>query len=396
MPNFTISGNRVKTAIEVSIQELQFEANALLEKALLEKSKLEATGLSKRQATKQIIDQVTGGQEFAKTWNNHVDSIVGEMGKQLVAKPVNLYGEAHPTQNFAWILGSVKTHHCPDCLRLSNMEPRTIAEWEKIGLGLPREGRTACNVGCKCMLTPTNTKPKQEKPKPIPVNQSASYKRAVKNNSFGKASATQGDSYLADRAKEIGYTGKPEVVPQKQFDSVKGDNLLRGVGTAKFGEDFKTGKYYAGTGIFGNGTYTATDIKVARNFAGRGKHDTTGSGGAILQMKLKPTAKTISLYDIETESKKRVRSNNDKIDALKKDRRKAQRSDLPDSEVDKIYTDLTKQVSELEMLNKVYRDPSYMAMELGYDAVIHNRGSDGEYYAVILNRSAVIVSEVSL
>ena len=34
------------------------------------------------------------------------------------------------------------------------MEPMTIAEWEMQGVGLPREGGTACNVGCKCNLEP--------------------------------------------------------------------------------------------------------------------------------------------------------------------------------------------------------------------------------------------------
>lgn len=157
MPKVTITGTKIKTLIEVSILELELEANALLDRAILERAKLVADGVPASQAENIIIDQILTGTDFVQAWNNKADRIVHEMTKQLVAKPTKIYSDKNPTQLYEWVLGSVKTSHCPDCLRLSGMEARTIPEWEAEGKGLPREGGTVCNVGCKCMLSPVNT-----------------------------------------------------------------------------------------------------------------------------------------------------------------------------------------------------------------------------------------------
>ena len=155
MPDVTISGSRVLSLIEVSILELEAEANALLDRALVEKAKLVATGqATEKEAEKIITDTITAGAEFAGSWNTRIDKIVREMGKQLVAQPVRTLAQQNPTAKFHWVLGSVKSVHCPDCQRLSDIkEARTVAEWESEGVGLPRDGLTICNVGCRCMLS---------------------------------------------------------------------------------------------------------------------------------------------------------------------------------------------------------------------------------------------------
>ena len=151
----TITGSKVKTLIEVTILELEAEANALLDKALLERAKLIALeDLTPKEATQVIEKAILGSEGFVNTWNNNIDRIVREMGKQLVAKPVRTLAQQEPGQIFAWVLGSVKSKHCPDCQRLSNMEPRTVPQWEAEGKGLPRDGLTICSVGCRCMLSP--------------------------------------------------------------------------------------------------------------------------------------------------------------------------------------------------------------------------------------------------
>jgi len=153
----TITGSKVKTLIEVTILELEAEANALMDKALLERAKLIALeDYSPKQATEIIETAILSSEGFANTWNNNIDRVVREMGKQLVAKPVRTLAMEDKAQKFDWVLGSVKSKHCPDCLRLSGMEARTVPEWESLGYGLPRDGLTKCSVGCRCMLSPLN------------------------------------------------------------------------------------------------------------------------------------------------------------------------------------------------------------------------------------------------
>ncbi len=155
---FIITGAQVSTSIEVVIAELELEAQAIVDKAILESKKLQANGVPKALADQTVLQTYFREEDYINAWNNHIDKIINEMTKQLVAKPVRLYSKANPTEKYEWVLGSVKTSHCPDCLSLSSMEPQTIPEWESHGKGLPRDGGTVCNVGCKCLLKPIDIK----------------------------------------------------------------------------------------------------------------------------------------------------------------------------------------------------------------------------------------------
>ena len=42
-------------------------------------------------------------------------------------------------------------HECEDCLSLASMPPQPLSEWPC----QPGDGATACNVGCRCRLSPT-------------------------------------------------------------------------------------------------------------------------------------------------------------------------------------------------------------------------------------------------
>ena len=155
---FIITGAQVTTSTEVVVAELELEAQAMVNRAILESKKLQADGMSKSLADKTILKSYFDGENFVKVWNNHINKIINEMTKQLVAKPVRLYAKANPEQKYEWVLGSVKTKHCTDCESHSLMEPQTISEWESHGKGLPRDGDTVCNVGCKCLLKPIDIK----------------------------------------------------------------------------------------------------------------------------------------------------------------------------------------------------------------------------------------------
>ncbi|MEA2113324.1 MAG: hypothetical protein U9P63_01535, partial [Patescibacteria group bacterium] len=50
-----------------------------------------------------------------------------------------------------WIL-EPGAEHCDDCLMMSG-QIGTKEELKEFGVGLPGQGLTECNVGCKCMLS---------------------------------------------------------------------------------------------------------------------------------------------------------------------------------------------------------------------------------------------------
>lgn len=154
---FAITGTQVKTEIELAIIEIEAEIEAFISRAQIEVRKLQVNNsLSQSAAIDAIVGQILAQEDIAQVFFNRIDAITQEIGKQVVARPVRLFAKKDSGQLFDWKLGSVKSKHCPDCLRESRKEPRTVTEWLKDGVGLPREGLTICNVGCKCMLMPVS------------------------------------------------------------------------------------------------------------------------------------------------------------------------------------------------------------------------------------------------
>jgi hypothetical protein len=115
---------------------------------------------------------------------------------------------------------------------------------------------------------------------------------------------TKGDVVLDDIAKRQGFDGKADLVDQKEFDKIVAEGgtvTHRGIGayydgpspSAKYiegesaiTEEYAQGKYFAGAGGYGSGTYTSTDRSVAEHYATEG-----GEGGAVVTMVVKPGAK---------------------------------------------------------------------------------------------------------
>lgn len=154
MADFTISGSKVVTYIELTLEEMELEAMYLMEKSELEIKKLMVQqGVTRQVATAQIINLIANQDEFMSVWMNRNRRLIDEMHSQLVAQPVKVYANKNPKELFLWVLDS-RAKHCGDCLDMSELNPMTIAEWEGQGVGLPREGGTQCNVGCKCSLQP--------------------------------------------------------------------------------------------------------------------------------------------------------------------------------------------------------------------------------------------------
>ena len=154
MKEFVYPGSRVKMDIKLYIQEITMEVNALLDRLSLEVNKMIAGGMTSTEANAVVMGWVIQGEEFYKSWATKQKKLISSLENSLVAKPVALYAAVNPKEKLKWELGTVKTVHCADCLMLNQQEPRTLKKWRDFGYGLPREGLTKCNVGCKCMLSP--------------------------------------------------------------------------------------------------------------------------------------------------------------------------------------------------------------------------------------------------
>jgi hypothetical protein len=119
--------------------------------------------------------------------------------------------------------------------------------------------------------------------------------------------AQRGDATLEAIAKKQGFDGKAEMVDQEEFDKVVAEGgtvTYRGITPhydgpgpdAKYiateGEitdQFAEGEYFGGMGVYGNGTYTATDISTANHYASE-----DGAGGSVVTMAVKPGARIAS------------------------------------------------------------------------------------------------------
>lgn len=167
-----------------------------------------------------------------------------------------------------------------------------------------------------------------------------------------------------------GYGGLPEVVSREEMDRRVGagwPEMWRGVSDSQHGtaaenaEQYRSGKLYPGSGIFGNGTYAAVDPKTALGYAdgeiGRDFHTTPG----VIRIALRPDARVIDF-----------------------------------DELVELYPHLNRGVRQDQ--RGALDDPGRLATALGYDAIAAQPRNanyrDGRVmYYVILNRTAVVVQE---
>jgi hypothetical protein len=187
----------------------------------------------------------------------------------------------------------------------------------------------------------------------------------------------RGNSLQSKFLEASGFNEKPKLATQKGFDAIDGETLYRAVTDKKFVDDYlNSGTQFAGTGTFGNGTYTTNRKNTAENYAG----DSLGSlednikalEERVMELKLTSDA---NILDIElTDWKESVEG---LIDQLRK---KALEFGANPAEMQAINWKLTDSGNW-----------SNIAIMLGYDAIRVPR-EFGEYYIIILNRGKVIVN----
>jgi len=163
------------------------------------------------------------------------------------------------------------------------------------------------------------------------------------------------DTLLRDFAEEVGFADPGVVVPGKELTKIieKGGHkeLYRGLTESVYVDQFKTGPYFAGSGVYGNGTYTAygrNSVAIAYSYSSQ-MDDT------VLRMALDKDAKVVdfkTLWASMEEELSRLGPNND---------------------LDK------------ELLT----DPGRYALLKGYDAIDVPESE----FMVVLNRKALYIQE---
>lgn len=164
--------------------------------------------------------------------------------------------------------------------------------------------------------------------------------------------------------KKLGYDKLPQVVSENKFEKLKvGKQVLyrgltenAGMSAGEMVNAFKYGKLYAGKGIYGNGTYTDTDKRVAGYYA----YDVGVGSGQIMEMLLSDDARTVDFMEVYKEFEQT---------GIPKMGRKPTEA----------YQDIIENVG------------NYASIK-GYDAIFLN-GFQNKNHVVILNRGKVIIKE---
>lgn len=168
------------------------------------------------------------------------------------------------------------------------------------------------------------------------------------------------DERLGEIWRLQGFDGLPTVVSRAELDALPDDHvrLYRGVSTAAFAEQFRTGDAFPGLGVSGNGTYTAVLEGTADSYAGLRSGQNDGDGGAVLRMALSPQARVVVAEEL-------TEMFND-VDGF---------PELDDPDVGFAFADM-----------------GAFAAALGYDAILVGADRVDQFY-IVQNRTALIVEE---
>lgn len=172
------------------------------------------------------------------------------------------------------------------------------------------------------------------------------------------------DTMLTSIIKEAGRDGKPKVLDSTGMDALKAKGwkmAYRSVKQKRQTSQFKTGDYYIGSGIYGNGTYVADgddEDSSKRHVQTYGKH--------TMRMAIDPTANIVKKTVLEAEQKKE---------------RARMRGALAAGKI--TQPDYNKMVQVIEDLGR------FAALK-NYDAIDTENGLN---YMVVLNRNKVAVQK---
>lgn len=212
--------------------------------------------------------------------------------------------------------------------------------------------------------------------------------------------ATNTDPALRDIRQRQGFDGPPTVVSAAEFDAAvkRGEvqETWRALSTTPYSpitpdemvQQYRSGEFYPGTGINGNGTYV-----------GLRQRDLYIYGPTMMRIGLRKDAKVISADDLDAEmdryfatapeqTAQHRRREQDLLAALQRARSPRARANARrDYRAEMYAPDLRSR------LLAVQRDPGRFAALRGYDAITISKERSPDHHAemIILNRTATIV-----
>jgi hypothetical protein len=237
------------------------------------------------------------------------------------------------------------------------------------------------------------------------------------------------DAVLKTLYRESGFDQLPEVVSKADMDKLSDDGavmMARGVGragatsAATLAEQFRSGDYFTGNGIYGNGTY----VGHSGQFAVNGKkfvtkstkttqkaawkkvkgHGYITSSGSTLRMALKPGAKVVTA----TTMIKELNDLDNDINNWEKKQigylQKKYSGGVLASKTNELKAKVAKMKSVLGVAAHYDNPPGdrrsgtsgRYAVVRGYDAVALNNSYEPKNFMNLMNRSAVYVQDTDL
>ena len=196
------------------------------------------------------------------------------------------------------------------------------------------------------------------------------------------------DPMLAEIYRRQGFDGPPVVVTESDMDSLvaRGEviEVWRGIerhqrddgswsSADELAEQYRTGPYFAGQGVRGNGTYTTTDRHRAEVGYSEG-------GGSLLRIGIAADAHIVDWPEVDAEAAAYT--------SLSDDFRRGWHTG--DENIDTLLDRVTSQQVEAWVLV----DDGRYAASRGIDAIRLTRGG-GQTYYIVLNRTATVVQEAS-
>ena len=137
------------TMFQVYIDEMETAYNVLQDDLLAQIRRMRALGMSDEEIFSHISDSLNNGMDMFQTFKG---AIGGSVDTLLETTAQITSNDFNPEETLVWMLDPTAQEHCPDCVRNSESEGMTYADWEQIGL--PGAGNTECGAYCKCSLEP--------------------------------------------------------------------------------------------------------------------------------------------------------------------------------------------------------------------------------------------------
>lgn len=111
-------------------------------------------GMTDATIKSNLLNDIRTGGMITASFRSQFKAKIWGMSEQMSDAVLRSNYEARGVENYEW-MAVVDSNTCDDCYQRSQMEARSYAEWEKIGL--PGAGATQCGQRCRCDIVGDGT-----------------------------------------------------------------------------------------------------------------------------------------------------------------------------------------------------------------------------------------------